>query len=515
MSLLRIFRADPLLAGLTTLLSAAICLPLFVTPFLPMQDLPDHVGLANLIGDILGGNGLASDHYRVQGLPLPYLTMYVMLAAFGALFGPLFGAKLVVAFTLLCIPLGAMRLMVALKRNPRMGLFAFALVWDHNLYWGWVSYAMGNGLALFALAHLIESTSVKGALLRAGGWAALVALTHAQAFGNYLVLAGAFVFAGAPLRRRFLIHALGLLPGILILVPWAIDRMTAGSGSAAGSGLGLVWHSLPHKLGHLYTYSMGDPTGPTGEACSALAFAIVLLAPLALAGLRRDESVVEDRGAVVAFLAMAGLYLAMPMQMSRPIEQWYIYPREASLLLLAALLVPRPNLTGRWRSLLLLPAVAATTLTCVAVTGQFADFGKRARPFLEIIDKTKADRALLTLTLDDGDPRVRLSVYNQFHAYITATRGGYDPYLFDNPSHVVVFRGERKRPAPAWNRMHEFSMTTHAPHYDYILVQGLDRDPSREGPLPTGQVVQRIAQAGRWRLYEIVKPETLTALPPS
>ena len=50
MSLLRIFRADPLLAGLTTLLSAAICLPLFVTPFLPMQDLPDHVKWAKSSG---------------------------------------------------------------------------------------------------------------------------------------------------------------------------------------------------------------------------------------------------------------------------------------------------------------------------------------------------------------------------------------------------------------------------------------------------------------------------------
>lgn len=507
----RMFRGDPLLFGLTVLLGAAVCLPLFVTPFLPLQDLPDHVGLANLIGDILAGNGLAAEHYRVQGLPLPYLTMYLLLALFGAIFGPLLGAKLVVAFTVLCIPLGAMRLLMALKRNPRMGLFAFALVWDHNLYWGWVAYAMGNGLALFALAHLLESETVKGALLRAGGWSILVALTHAHAFGNYVVLGAVMVFARTPVRRRLALHGAGLLPGVLILVPWVVDRMTAGGAADTAKGLGLGWHSLPHKLGHLYTYSIGDPTGPTGEALSALAFVLVLLAPLALSGLRRGEALPEDRGATLGFLAAAALYLALPMQLSRPIDQWYIYPREASWVLLWALCVPRAELAGRWRAMYLLPAVAATALMSIAVTGQFADFGRRARPFLDIIAQTKANRAVLALTLDDGDPRMRLGVYNQFHAYIVATRGGYDPYLFDNPSQVVVFRGDRKRPAPAWNRMHEFSMTAHAPHYDYILVQGLARDPVREGALATGHTVKRLAQAGRWRLYEVTKPPTPAA----
>src|SRR5262245_35362862 len=262
--LLRILRADPLLATLTGVLSVAVCLPLFVTPILPLTDLPNHVALASLLGDTLDGSGLAGYHYAVQAVPVPYWTLYLLLNVAGGVFGPLLGTKLVVALTLLLVPLGTMRLLVALRRSPRYGLLAFGLVWDNNVYWGWASFVLGIGFTLFALAHLLEAETPRAALRKAP-WPILVALTHAHAFGIYLVAAATLVLARAPLRRRLLVHAAGVLPGLLALVPWVVSSALQGSGDASSaSGFGFGWDSFDYKRHWFFEFSLGNATNPVG-----------------------------------------------------------------------------------------------------------------------------------------------------------------------------------------------------------------------------------------------------------
>jgi hypothetical protein len=93
--------------------------------------------------------------------------------------------------------------------------------------------------------------------------------------------------------------------------------------------------------------------------------------------------------------------------------------------------------------------------------------------------------------------------YNQFHAYIDADRGGYDAYLFNNPGVPIVYRHEAILPRPEWNQMGAFSFEQHGVFFDYILVQGLELDPLREGRVGPGHLLRRIVEAGRWRLYRV------------
>jgi hypothetical protein len=509
--LVRIFRADPLLAALTTLLCFTVLLPLWVTPFIPLHDLPDHVGLASLMGDVLFGDGVAAHHFRVQALPVPYWGSYLIVALVGAVVGPLAAAKAVVATALLVLPLGTMRLLVAMKRSPRLGLFAFVLCWDQNLAWGFVAYVLALGLALFALAKLVEATSPRQAL-KNWPWVVAVALTHAHAFALLVVVATVYALAHPSWLHRLKSHALALAPGIGTLLPWAFWRAVFGEAHETKTPKPTEFHSLSVKLEKLFAYSLDVYAGKPASFFFALAFVGLAFGVVVLGFTRQEKWVAETRSALGVFVAALCLYLFLPMTIYWPVEQWYIYPRQATALLVFALFVPRPNLEGR-RAFLLAPVVAMALAVHASVAMAHWDFAERARPFLDIIEALPKNQRLLTLTLDDGDPAIPLSPYNQFHAYAIAVKGGYDPHLFDNPSHPIVPRKDHALPHPKWNQMGTYSLQKHGRYYDHVLVQDLRRDPlarKTQGKVTT----HLVKESGRWRLYAIENPSQDRPSPP-
>ena len=189
--MLKDLRKDKAWALLAVLFSLATVWPLMGTAFIPLHDLPDHVGLAALVWDILEPGTLAHKELALQAYPVPYWTLYIFIAFFAPLLGALFAAKLFVVLCVLCLPWGVMRLLWALGKDPRLGLLSFLLVWDFNLSWGFVAYHFGVGLVFWALAALIRAKQSRD-LIRVIPLFALAALTHAQSYG-ILVLATLFV----------------------------------------------------------------------------------------------------------------------------------------------------------------------------------------------------------------------------------------------------------------------------------------------------------------------------------
>lgn len=567
---------DRFLAGATAFLGVVTCAPLLVTPYVPLHDLPDHVGASSLIFDVLGGNTVAAEHYRIQLLPVPYWVMYALLAVGGLIFGPLLAAKLVVALAVLLLPLGMMRLALALGRDPRLGLLGFALAWDNNMMWGFVAYELGLGLAFFALASVARAKTSKEAF-RAAPWSIALALTHAQSFGVFAALGLTVVGRPARWNRRLGIWIASLVPGILILIPWVIDRALAGGTGVAESNDTVDFHSLQQHFGGMFGFSTGVLFGPTAHHAGKLAFAVMASAPLILGAMavrralaawiiwlsvsalsvylfmwpnpghfRTDWLVymalvgalsmgflaLGDRhrwSAAAAVLMATALYFAFPMGVTWPIDQWYIYPRHATVFLAVTAIAPpvvlpplpehtiegervwiaRAGLRGP-RVLTLLPGLGAATVLGGVAINQFAAFADRARPFQEIVEDIPPEPRLLTLTLHDSDPSVPYHPFNQFHAYVVAAKGGYDPYLFDNPS--TPFVHIKKLPHPPWNQMGRFSMDQHGRHYDHILVQGTDVIRGRRSP--AGRKLERVTQKGRWTLYRVVKDPGPPPAPP-
>ena len=82
----------------------------------------------------------------------------------------------------------------------------------------------------------------------------------------------------------------------------------------------------------------------------------------------------------------------------------------------------------------------------------YTEFNQRNRFVLDAVRDLPPNKRILPLIRDASDPASHLGAADQFHAYYIIEKGGYDPYLFDNPSHPVVHRKTTKPPMPPWNQ---------------------------------------------------------------
>lgn len=502
----QIFARDHVLAWATLALGLGALLPLFATPFLPLADLPANVAQGALLPEILFKDGLAAYHYRIQWLPVPYWTTHVLIAVLAPIIGVLWAAKVMVALVVLALPLSVMRVLYALGKDPRLGVVAFLIAWDHNLYAGWTAYLLGMNAALWAVAWLLEANTPRAAV-RVALLSCFLGITHIQAVAYFGLTATLLLLTRRPFLRMAAVHLVALSGLAVSVVPWLIQRFSASAGSVA---FNFEFHTVQQRLNSLFKFTLDNQPVESDVLLAGAAFLMLLFGPLVLASLGQRDVVAADRpsapagAAAILFAVPLLLYLTMPMTISGPMSHWYTYPRYATFTLVSLLFLPRVSLDG-WRASSLLPAAVLSVVYHSRIAVQFADYGERARPFLQIMEQVAPNSAYLPLELDDSDTATRLATFNQIHSYIAGAKGGYDPHLFDNNSIPFLYRQERRLPQTAWNGAASFNLRDHGRHYDYIVIQGLRYDPiPRLKPVP-GVRAKLLVEAGRFRLYKIEK----------
>ncbi|MBI5533548.1 MAG: hypothetical protein HY898_12590 [Deltaproteobacteria bacterium] len=501
-------RKDRLLAIMTGALAIGAWIPLFCTPILPFADMPNNAGLASLIIPTGFGHGVAAFHYKVQWQPLPYWSAYALMALFSSIGGILFSCKAITALLVVLLPLATMRLMVALGRNPRLGLWAFILSYEHNLYGGWVTYLLGMSLTLIAIAWMLEARTLKDAL-----WvfplSLLIGLTHIQAVWLLMAASVALTVCGRPFLRRVWLHGVASSGCLIVVTPWLLRQFApeGGAPSAPLSSMVFEWITPSVKAASFFKFTLDNITTQGGARFAAFAFAVVLFGPLLISRLPHVQDEVEQRGASsVLLVVMLGLYVLLPMSFSGPIVHWYTYPRYATFVLIALLLIPRPRLDGRY-ALALIPGIVTAVGMDWAVARHFSDLAVRSAPFVQIIKAVKPNSTILPLQFDQSDPSLPpIEVYSQFGAYVAGQARGYEPNMFDTGSNPLVYRHERDLPNPGWSAPGAFSMEKHGRYFDYILVQGKSYDPVHPGVrTASGHTARLLVEAGRWRLYKVEK----------
>ncbi len=506
---LRMFRDDRFLRYATLFLSASALLPLTMTPILPLVDLGSNIGAASLLDDAIWGSGIIAQHYKVNLTLIPYWTVYLLIAVFEQFVRPLIAAKIVVGLAVVLLPVSVMRLLLALGRSPRLGLWAFVLSWDNNLYWGWITFQFGMVLALFVLAKLIELRTT------ADAWRLLplticVALTHLNAIALLLCAGGLIA-----LTRRTVFdlprYALALSGAVLPIVPWVLSKLGApihktetGAVTGAASRFAFDMHTPETKLSKLFTFTLNN--WPEAEQIAQVTFASLLLGCLLLPLLPQRTPAMRLRWASFAiFCSAAGLYFALPFAVSGPVVHWYTYPRYATYALIGLLTVPTAALLGR-ATLALLPVMVCAVALHYETAVQFRSYGEYVSPYLEIIARLPKNTRFIPLDFDDYRFRgTRQAVLGQLHGYAAAERASYDPHLFDEVNNPLLYRRDRKLPHPNWFAPSSFTMRAHGRYYDYVIVHPHNRDPLRRGR--NAPEVSMIKEAGEWRLYKVKSPK--------
>lgn len=496
------FRHDRLLLWATVVMALFALFPITQAAFLPLGDLPNSSSVAALIPQILWGKGAPHEYYGVRWVPMPYWTTTVLIAAISSVSNVLIANKVVVAIIVLLLPLSAMRMLQALGRDPRLGLLAFGMAWENTLAAGWIAHALGVGLAIWALAWMIEADTVR-ASLRVAAMGGVLGLTHALPTLYFVVGTAALTLARPGLLRRFVLHSLAGLGLIVSLIPWIVERVRNSGGVKAAQATSFEWHPFGDKLRDFFQYTLDNLSFPADVEASARTFAMLLFAPLLLtllparAGASRAASLIL---VLVPFL----LYASMPMAVSGPMPHWYTYPRYANILLLSLLFVPRPDLRG-WYAAWLAPLLLIVIAFHLRIASAFADWDTRTRPLLGLIQAVPPNSRVLPLELDDTDPAIKWAIGNQMHSYFAAMRGGFDPHMWNSPMNPFQYKQDKIPPSTGSTGAagRGFTLRQYGSYYDYVLVQGKERDPL-VGRTETAKLRARVVgETYFYRLYKI------------
>ena len=497
----RMFREDKVLLVAFLALWLSALGPLFVTPILPLVDMGTNIGMASLMNDALFTKGVVHDHYFINPRIVPYWTVYTFMSTVEALAGPFVAVKVTVGLVVMWLPLSVLRLMRAFGRSPRLGLWAFLLTWDTNLYWGWITFQCGMVMALWAIAWIYETRTWRDAL-KVLPLTITVALTHIHAVVLALAVGGVLSLIKRPFLKSVANHAIALGGCVLLIAPWVWGKLHPAPNQPARGPLNWEQHPLPQKLGNLFRYTI-DVIPTDGAGLMTYAFILLLLGP-ALFMLFRPRSVGQvTRAAPVAFLiGAAALYLVVPFQISGPVDHWWTYPRFGTYVLVGLLLVPRPRLDG-WRWLAVVPGVVMAFFVHRGIQKQFKDYGDYVKPYLEIIAALPRNQLMYPLDLDDYRFRgTHDAVLGQLHGYAAAAKSCFDPHLFDEPNNPLRYRAKNLPPMPNWFNQGGFTMEREGHAYDYIIVHSIEHDIIGRRAKWRDQV-ELVKEAGPWRLYKV------------
>ncbi|HYQ80785.1 MAG TPA: hypothetical protein VEP68_04750 [Anaeromyxobacteraceae bacterium] len=535
-------RAAERLAG--GLLLAAAVAPFWSARFLPLLDLPQHLGLAVAVARAGDPASPFAPYLAIDPWPVPYWAFDGLMWLLQQLFSPEVSAKLVLSGYAAGLPLAAAFLLRSLGRDPRWAVLAVPLVFSTNLFYGFLPFLVGTPLLLLALGlldrHLAAERPGPGGAVLLAAAAVAVYLSHPQpflllGFAALLLLGLHWRGPGWAVRR-----ALPLLPALGLFAAWVARAFLAPHPALQRPGyswygrpwqLGASWEPFGERVGRGMEHLFGSFSDRSDRW---LGWALLALLTLAAAAARAgpaqagaDPSLrqrLRRRRGEVLCLAFLLLWLCLPYSVR---GQWYLAPR---YLVFAALLGPaflRAPADGprRW---LLAAGAALALLVCGNAASKVRAFQPEMAGLDEVLSRAEQGGRLAGLLflhriedgavreiepgpvrhpgLDPDQPRPaeqRISTLHHAPAWYQVWRGGDLGMSFAGlPSNPVRYRPGMQAPFPLEWRPEDFDFEAMGRFYDWYLVRGAP--PGFAAAL--ARHAAPVARSGRWELWRRAGP---------
>lgn len=510
-------------------LCALAVAPLYAGRYLPFFDYPAHLSVAaalRLRADPASAVAeLWSLQVRLAPNALHYLLTYlgsfvVSLEAASRLF--------VAVFCVGALPPAVAYLLRAFGRDWRLAVLAVPLAWNRCLWYGFIDFCAALPMSLVALG-LLARQLVEPARRRTLALAALSAVLPFTHFFVMLVtvalaavLAALFARAVPPKRLARAVAPLAIGPALM--APWFLSTLRHGpahgpDGGGAVATIARLLAARPRMAEYAGLLRHWFLDAYFGWFDDAVALVVVLSLAALMLWSRREAPASPaapppagpTRAVRVAPLGLAAAvalaYVALPFELRGPFDWWAMNVRVIPILFIWSLVSIAPGRLDRMGRLLLAPAVVASAayLIFIAVDVRRTFNGPWGMGGLsDVLQRLPPGARVLGLYTDYRQP-MHYAGY-PFHyasSYAVVDHGGLATPRHSIPqawTDLVTIP-----PHPTAGDAALFRFAAHAWPYTHVLVRTCRGQGCVPDPLEDRTEATRVAEAGRWRLYEVAK----------
>lgn len=510
--------------------------PILGAAWLPFVDYPEHLGTIAVLHGV--HDPRFSDYFVVDYPRTQYLLFYFLGDLLAYPFGIEGAGRATVILSIGSLPFAIGLWLREHGRPAMLGALAGGVAMHVYVLWGFLNYAMGMSLAIFALAamtRLVRRPDAASALI-AGLTALATFYAHAQLFAFFGLAAIVQTAALLPqggwprLRRAVGWGLLAAIPSVIGVVVWirnsgVIERGVAGTRSGAAATMGdapPAFNPPAQTLSAWLDHSFGLWTDGSGTNVAIAFFAVAMLLVIARGIGRRGA----HQGPVIASFAPrwgARAPLAPPiasmapelvalltfaLYLFAPFSYRYIEPINYRFLPLALALLaafgPRTALRPRGRMVLGAAMIALSFFAAHVTRAHFRETDAEMGDLRAALSHIEPGGRVLGLIFDRQSHVANAPIYLHAHQYYQAHVGGLACFGFvEFPISPIQYRpGAEPPPFPPrfeWTP-EQYDHATYEGAFDHWLVR------HAEGRVPrtifrNGTPPEAVYEGARWTVY--------------
>jgi len=494
-------------------------LALWVTPFPPLIDYPQHVAAGALLRRMADPASPERTLYETN-LVTYNGGFHLVLAGLSFLMRPETAGKLLVSIYPVAFAYAVLALVRAAERPRWYAFLALPITWSFAMGWGFANYFMSVPFVLLAFALWIRARrGEKGALWKVMLVSFFLSYTHVLATLCLCVMIGvAGLSSFGSLGKTFGSRLLGLAKLPLAVWPailWSIVVFVRNRYSPHANWEGWddgIDDPLWYKLLHLTAYAVGNFSDHTDQLLLALSLAMLIV----MWQWPREKTSAEPLMKAQAIVWFA-LYCVIPKVF---IATWFIFERFPTFVLVfaaAATPVVRGSFAPeRW---IRRGAVAVALLSSVNTIWHVGVIPDEADADAMIDEIPESKRVIAVTWSNTGQPVILREMWVHLLAYYQARRSGQIAYSFAKfesmPVHYAVGKAPPAIPGGMeWDGNKYNPSSPYARYWDTVLVRTPDDEPDADPRVRTfrsaATKVRVLARHGRFWLYDA---SALRALP--
>ncbi|MDP9036799.1 MAG: hypothetical protein M3O50_18535 [Myxococcota bacterium] len=499
----------PALAGLL------LAMPVLVAYYPPMTDLPFHEGAIGVLRHFSDSTMFPPGLYE-RNLGHPNQLFHVVGWALSYVVSTRWAVKLVVAATVMALPIAAARFARHVGASPLAALLVSPLALGWLFAWGLVTNLLGLALLLAlipALDRLAEAPTGRrsaGAVLATG----LLYFAHGAMMAAYAGAALALAALHPWSKRKTPLRLLPFVVGVALALAEAVRVKHLDT--AAVRAIPSVWHSVGHKLLHIPYMLLPATEGAVYTAMFGLCVLIVGLffwlrwRERRAVALQLRPSATDPHGVrpwavahrwEIFALACLAAYLAFPLTLhgATLVYQRWFPPGLAVLVVTAA---PRDLWTREGRVARLAVALFPIATLLVAWPS-FVDSDRQYLALEQTLSHIEPGSAVAGIDLGPHDPS-RTYTLSAAAGRILATRGGRLAYAFTDSPISPVFIPKRFQWSEALLRLAFDSFSLRPAHdlrrFRYVLFHVNDPGLAQLATSLLRPEAEHIVTSGEWVL---------------